>query len=388
MKTKITKVKVPLRIDPFGGITDLEVYCKKIGCDIVNFAIDVYSRDHAWQGISISARQLSAKQINLYVDGAQVDSIDSMSSMYDFRSEKITGLAKILRSLLFLLYTRSVQKDQWMPSSFFDRIPFGLEIQVTNSIPVSTGLGASGALSAGLLKILADYLGQAGVSLQNFDFKTTAWALVYEAEILFPGFEGGFQDQIAAICGGVNRIRSMPQLSEHEVSIDHLKISSTKFATDLETHAVLLYAPRDGSSTDMLKLIESVYREHPLQYEEVYKLIQINGVNFFNQLKNSPNSKDLYDSFFEMVRDCSQVHYSLFKNIVGPVAKYFSEKNNSALTFRECGAGGGGCTLVLFQRDTPQLQIKATIADCQRQIPNIRDFYFKLTDQGLSQMKV
>lgn len=377
----------PVRIDPFGGLSDLAEFRSKIGCNLVNIAIDIFDEDKNKRGICFEVTRIKDKSIEISVNGETIDLISNLDDIYNNKDSSLNESAKLFRSLVFNLYTRSSARNKLLQRDFFNEIPLGIKINVVNSIPVSSGLGTSGAFFAGCFEILYKYFVELDLIEFSKVYKEIGWKIVYESEVLLSGTKAGFQDQVAALYGGVNHLFSEPEIDQNEVKRDHQNTVGFSFFKYLEENSILIYTPRNKTSSDVLSEIS---KSSNLDQENFYKfLISIKKSQqaFYDFLiSNKDNGKDTYIEFCKIVKKCWNKQYEILPNISSNIAKYLTECESSLLGFRECGAGGGGCSLLLFPVGSKEQDFKDLFKKCKSIQSNVQMFRFKANNTGIARI--
>lgn len=171
------KATLPLRVDIGGGVTDIPQIGAQIGTSIANLAIDLFEDEdcHAKTSIDIEA--------SYNEDGNRL--------FFNNREIKL-GVPPGEHEFLKMMFMSFLGKAQ---------IAQGVTLRISDTLPNGTGLGASAALSLGVLASL--------YKLKGDDEALHADKLIKEAhyfETAEQGIQGGFQDYLAAFFGGYNYI--------------------------------------------------------------------------------------------------------------------------------------------------------------------------------------
>lgn len=382
---KIENLYVPVRIDPFGGLADLQSFRDKVGCNLVNFAIDLYEVNGAKIGVFFEVSRIHEKAIKLFVNDELVDSVSTINCIYSYKESSLSHVARLFRSLLFNLYSRSDIRNLLLKGNFFKEVDFGIEIRVLNTCPISSGLGTSGAFCAGLFRILYEYFSFHDLIKLSKNYKELGWRIIYESEVLLSGFEAGFQDQVASIYGGVTHLYSDPNVQDNSVFRDRQEIGNSIFWSDLQEKAILIYFPRTKSSSETLKTIKKIAERTPKKFNRFLLQAKLKQKEFYKFLVSShSNNKNIYARFAQTVKECWKLRSEILFEVASPLAHFITKQNFPILSFRECGAGNGGCNLILFPTSNTKNKIKKVFDKCKSIFPEIKLYRFRFNNEGIA----
>ena len=279
-------------------------------------------------------------------DGVEIHSLDYDSVSFfkaeDFREENF-------------------RNDFFGPLSFVCQIIFlknahkNLKVTLESGSPAGAGLGGSSAMGVTLYSALSEYLGEATTKMEAISRVQNI-----ESRILDAG-PAGYQDYYPALHGGV--LALVPGLGG--VAVEQLYTPELKEV--LESHITLVFS---GET-----------RQSGVTNWEVYK-------GFFDRTGNARHGlesiADLshqaylaikekrYDQLFELIGREGEYRKELFETILTPNMKtlYDSCKQNiPSLGIKVCGAGGGGCFLLLHLPEDREKVEKAVVQANMRVLP-------------------
>lgn len=290
------RARSPVRVSFGGGGSDLTHYFSEEQGAVINATVSLYS--HA------TLRQRS--------DGRIV--IKSLDLNADFEAENLSeALAQRGRFDLILALLRVVQPD------------FGFELYVHSDFPMGSGLGGSAALSAAVLGCLNMY------RRDRWDNHELA-EIAFQAERLYMGIAGGWQDQYATAFGGFNFMEfRMDQNIVHPLRIP------TDTLLELEESLVLCDTGVAHHSGDIHK-----NQKHTMQSDDVRRQVQAN-VALTYEIRNHL----LRGRLFEFGKSLHQA-WQLKRQFSAMISNesldrtYAGALENGAIGGKLLGAGGGG----------------------------------------------
>ncbi len=222
--------KSPVRVSFGGGGSDLTHYFSGDIGAVINATISFYS--HATLRIR-SDEKISIRSLDLD-DSLHVNNFDDL-----MKPRQGFGL---IQSVI-----KTVGPN------------FGFELDLYSDFPMSSGLGGSAVVAASILGCFNE------LRQDRWDLHELA-ELAYQAERLYQGIEGGWQDQYATVFGGLNFMEfKMEQNLVHPLRL------SQKNLYELEESLILC----DTNTTHESGNIHSDQREQ-MQNEDVKKLVQAN----------------------------------------------------------------------------------------------------------------
>jgi len=162
------RARAPVRVSFGGGGSDLTYYFAEEGGAVINSTVGIYS--HATL-LKRSDRRIKIKSMDLN-DNLDVRNFDALPSE--------AGAFSLIIDLL-----RVIQPD------------FGFELYLHSDFPMKSGLGGSAVISSAILGCFNQF------RQDRWDRHEIA-ELAFQAERLYMGVKGGWQDQYASVFGGFN----------------------------------------------------------------------------------------------------------------------------------------------------------------------------------------
>lgn len=226
-------------------------------------------------------------------------------------------------------------------------------------IPTHSGLGTSGALRS--VELVAS-----NNSLIND--KDTLIKKVWHLENEIIGHRAGFQDQAAAIYGGVNLWKFLSSKFMHYKleSIEKTEIER-RMADHLENRLVLLYTGENHLSADIHSLVFGYY-----YHTNIGKLDRMKEIAFEmkNNLDNEKIMSDLINETWDLQKS---LHSSIETDFMRKVQR---ESKGKYLAVRATGAGGGG-SMIFYTDD------KETLSDFLKKLGKGKVIPFKFEYEGI-----
>lgn len=290
------RAKAPVRISFGGGGSDLTHFFINEPGAVINATINIYA--HALLKIrKDSSISIFSSDLNKKIEANNLPELLSLKS--DF------GL---IQSTL-----KTIQPD------------FGFELILNSDFPMKSGLGGSSVLSAAILGCFNQ------LRKDKFDSYEIA-ELAYQAERIYLGVSGGWQDQYATVFGGINFM----EFSAGRNQIQPLRIPAD-IIRELEENMFLCYTGsnhdsgevHDNQRTQMDKMeVKNLVKENvKLTYEIREQLLRGKLFQFANSLHKA---WELKKNFGEKITNAE------FNNL------YDFAISNGAIGGKLLGAGGGG----------------------------------------------
>ena len=213
------------------------------------------------------------------------------------------------------------------------KVTEGLRITLQSDSPTGAGLGGSSAMGITFYKALCAYIKREMNPICAIDIVNTI-----EAKILSCG-PAGYQDYYPAMFGGVLALRA--KLNEIEV----VQLFSSDLKEYLEKNLTLVYSGQTRFSG--------------INNWEIYKSFFDGDKKIKNGLQEIANlsadalkaiEKKNFNDLKELIKKEGKVREGLFPKIVSPSMKLLYDDlraDLSDLGFKVCGAGGGGCFLLI-----------------------------------------
>lgn len=237
----------------------------------------------------------------------------------------------------------------------------GKLISSLEKAPPNSGLGTSGS-------IRAVYLVAANPSLIKNKKELIERVHIFENAIV--GQRAGYQDQAAAIFGGVNYWEFRKDGSIHRTPISKNK------AKHLYERLVLVYTGEGHISANVHQTVFESKKY--MQYIPIINQIKVLAKEMMENISNEKIMTDLINATWDLQKTLHERMETLvMKKIQDFCRGYF-------LAARATGAGGGGC--ILFYTNQKEKLIKK-IQAARKKIPQVRILPFEFDYKGIELMK-
>ena len=223
--------------------------------------------------------------------------------------------------------------------SFLVRILFhlnlksGVSIHLSSGSPPGAGLGGSSAMGVTFYKALSKYLG-----LETTHSEIVKIVGNIEAKSLDCG-PTGYQDYYPALYGGV--LALIPEMNGVKVE----QLFTKGLADSLESHLTLISSEESRfSGLNNWEVIKRFFDKDP-EIREGLKEIADLSFKAYESLRNGD-----YASLYKFISLEGEQREKLFPQIVAPSIKELFKKLKESLPhlgMKVCGAGGGGCFLLV-----------------------------------------
>lgn len=202
---------------------------------------------------------------------------------------------------------------------------FGFELDLYSDFPMSSGLGGSAVVAASILGCFNE-LRQDQWGLHELA------ELAYQAERLYQGIEGGWQDQYATVFGGFNFM----EFKMEQNLVHPLRLTSTNLL-ELEESLILC----DTNTTHNSGNIHSDQRKQ-MKNEEIKKLVQANVKLCFDMRDQLLRGR--LNEFGHSLNKAWRFKRELSSQITNSQLDkiYDDALNHGAIGGKLLGAGGGG----------------------------------------------
>lgn len=321
------RARAPVRVSFGGGGSDLTHYFADEGGAVINTTISLYShatiRVRADERVLIRSRDL----------GDSLEAPNLRAALTDF------GRFGLIQALL-----KAVHPD------------FGFELYLHSDFPMSSGLGGSAVVSAAVLGCFNQF------RQDQWDPHELA-ELAFQAERLYLGVAGGWQDQYATVFGGFNFMEfRMDQNVVHPLRI-HPDI-----LLELEESLILCDT---GTTHDSGNIHEDQRRQ--MAQEDIRRHVQAN-VELTYRMRNHLLRGRLLQ-FGQALHEAWQLKRQFSSMISNPRldAIYEAAKEHGAVGGKLLGAGGGG----FFLFYVPPFNKHALIESLDEAGLRIRPFRFE-----------
>lgn len=321
------RARSPVRISFGGGGSDLTHYFSEIGGAVINTTVSLYS--HATLRIRDDSRIVVSSR-----DLGQTLVADDLASAL-----REAGRFGLVQALL-----KAISPD------------FGFELYLHSDFPMKSGLGGSAVVSASVLGCFNQF------RRDQWDLHELA-ELAYQAERLYLGVAGGWQDQYATVFGGFNFMEfRMDQNIVHPLRI-HPDI-----LLELEESLVLCDT---GTTHDSGDIHED--QRLQMQQDDIRKLVRLN-VELSYRMRNQLLRARLLEfghSLNEAWQSKRQFSSKISNSRLDQI--YDEARQNGAIGGKLLGAGGGG----FFLFYTPPFYKHDLMAYLEGRGLNVRPFRFE-----------
>lgn len=218
----------------------------------------------------------------------------------------------------------------------------GICLELASGSPPGAGLGGSSSMGVTLYRAICEY------KKLSFDrLKAIREVAAIEAKILDMG-QTGYQDYYPALFGGV--LALVPKLGS--VSVDQLYTDELK--NFLETHLTLAYSGETRlSGINNWEVYKAFFNKDPKVRFGLSKIAELSQSAYIaikaNKLSN----------LTELIAAEGEERKNLFGNILTPNMVSFHQAianhSDKKLGMKICGAGGGGCFLVVHDQNSSKL---------------------------------
>lgn len=317
--------RTPYRISFFGGGTDYYTWYEEHGGDVLSTSINHYNY--------ISCR---------YLPPFHAEYRNRIAWKYLEYPDKI----------------EDIQHNAIREALKHFNVTQGVEISNQCDLPARSGLGSSSSFCAGLIQSIFALKGE---MITKYGLARETIRL--EREILKEN--GGIQDQIAAVYGGLNHIHINPNGS---FSVNPVVMNENR-KTNFNNHLMLFFTGISRTSSDIAEKQVKTTKDKTAQLRRMQEM-----VSEACHILTSEN-EDL-DNFGRMLHETWMLKRSLTDKISNSLIDeiYQVGMENGALGGKILGAGGGG--FILFYA-APEKQ-----AAIKKALHNLIYVPFKFDDQG------
>ncbi len=296
-------IRSPFRIPLAGGGTDLDFYYRKRGGDLISATIDQYIY------ILISKRPLDKK---ILIQNTEIQFSDNIKKVKN----------NLLREVLIHLGFKN-----------------GIQIANISTLPTQTGLGSSSTLTVGLIKGL--------LKMKNYNINKNELAkMAYLIERQKLKFDGGWQDQIIASYGGIQRIKIN---KKGKFKSNEIKIKNNNLLK-LENHFILVYTEETRNSEKIITEQRKNDKKIIHNYDKIKAKVKIME-KFLIEGNVSQIGNIFHDHWVEKKK--------LTKNISNKkLDKMYNDMMHSKLFYggKIMGAGGGGFFLMVAKNKNKSIE--------------------------------
>jgi D-glycero-alpha-D-manno-heptose-7-phosphate kinase len=308
-----------VRVDLVGGTLDLEP---------INLIIKNVVTLNVATGLKAS---VTLSKINF--DGIEIYSKD-YSKEYRYKSSELTE-ENVVYSQKFEEMTFVLQILR-----LFD-INSGLKIELSSGAPAGSGLGGSSAMGVTLYRALCNFTGE------NYDrLETVLRVKAVESRILNQGI-AGYQDYFPALTGGVLAIRGM----EGEIKVEQL--FTDELRQILESHLTLISSGQSrASGINNWEVYKAFFDKKKEVVDGLTRIADISHKCYLSIIDGK------WDEMLKLIAQEGEEREKLFPGITTEKIRAFMDelkKEGEVLGLKMCGAGGGGCFILVHNGLSPSI---------------------------------
>ena len=327
--------RAPVRVDFFGGWTDLSLFTELMPGCVLNAAITLYTY--------ATVRPSPPRELDVSLFGYNVrEQIDS-ESVCPYSADFDEYIS--VRSVADIEYNGTMDLVKAACKRFFSSHG-GFEIVTRSEAPPGSGLGTSASLGVAVIGALAAYA-------MNDMLPSEVADLAYRLEVEDLGLLSGTQDQYSAAYGGISFLKCMGEM----VSRSAVEISGAT-RLELEKRCVLVYTGTSRLSSKIHEHVRGAF-ERGENHSALRCLVEaaVNG------------RKALREGNLEMFGELMSVNWSCQKQLHPTVTNDTIDGiinlalRSGAVGGKACGAGGGGCLLFLAKSGEEHVLRKALVAN-------------------------
>lgn len=302
-----------VRVDLVGGTLDIE-------------PINLIIKNVVTLNVATSLKA-SVTLFKTTFDGIEIHSKD-YNKQYKYPSTDLTD-DKVLYSREFEEMTFVLQILRLF------NINSGLKLELSSGAPAGSGLGGSSAMGVTLYRALCNLTGH------NYDRHTAVLRVkAVESRILNQGV-AGYQDYFPALTGGVLAVKGI----EGEIKVEQLYSDELKEV--LENHLTLIYSGQSrASGINNWEVYKGFFDKKPEVVQGLNRIAEISYATY-QALKNREWDKMLTHIALEGLE-----REKLFPGITTEKIRNFTSelmKEGHVLGLKMCGAGGGGCFILIHK---------------------------------------
>ena len=216
-----------------------------------------------------------------------------------------------------------------------------IKLELSSGAPAGSGLGGSSAMGVTLYRALCNFTGE------NYDrHRAVLRVKAVESRILNQGM-AGYQDYFPALTGGVLAVKGI----EGEIKIEQLYSDELKEV--LETHLTLISSKQSrASGINNWEVYKGFFDKKPEVIEGLTRIADIS-----HQTYEALKSKN-WDKMLNLIALEGLEREKLFPGISTDKIRQFTsdlKKNGNVIGLKMCGAGGGGCFILVHKGLDPEI---------------------------------
>ncbi len=217
----------------------------------------------------------------------------------------------------------------------------GLKLELSSGAPAGSGLGGSSAMGVTLYRALCNFTGE------NYDRHSAVLRVkAVESRILNQGM-AGYQDYFPALTGGVLAVRGI----EGEIKIEQLYSDELKKV--LEAHLTLISSKQSrASGINNWEVYKGFFDKKPEVVKGLTRIAEISHATYL-ALKDGN-----WDEMLKNIALEGLEREKLFPGITTEKIRAFTTElkaQGNVLGLKMCGAGGGGCFILVHKGLDPKV---------------------------------
>ena len=217
----------------------------------------------------------------------------------------------------------------------------GLKLELASGAPAGSGLGGSSAMGVTLYRALCNFTGH------NYDRHTAVVRVkAVESRILNQGM-AGYQDYFPALTGGVLAVRGI----EGEIKVEQLY--SDELKNVLEAHLTLISSGQSrASGINNWEVYKAFFDKKPEVVNGLTRIAEISHATYL-AIKDRQ-----WDEMLKNIALEGLEREKLFPGITTEKIRQFTaelKQEGNVLGLKMCGAGGGGCFILVHKGLDPNV---------------------------------
>lgn len=302
-----------VRVDLVGGTLDIEP---------INLIIKNVVTLNVATGL-----KASVKLSKTGFDGVEIHSADYKKD-YKYASSELTEdrvvYSKDFAEMTFVLQILRLFK-----------INSHIKLELSSGAPAGSGLGGSSAMGVTLYRALCNFTGE------NYDrHRAVLRVKAVESRILNQGM-AGYQDYFPALTGGVLAVKGI----EGEIKVEQLYSEELKEV--LESHLTLISSGQSrASGINNWEVYKGFFDKKPEVVNGLTRIAEISHMTY-----EAIKARD-WDKMLTLIALEGLEREKLFPGITTDKIRNFTtelKKDGNVLGLKMCGAGGGGCFILVHK---------------------------------------
>ncbi len=220
-------------------------------------------------------------------------------------------------------------------------ITSGLKLDLSSGAPAGSGLGGSSAMGVTLYRALCNFTGE------NYDrLRAVLRVKAVESRILNQGM-AGYQDYFPALTGGVLAVRGI----EGEIKVEQLYTDELK--DFLEAHLTLISSKQSrASGINNWEVYKAFFDKKPEVIGGLTRIAEISHKTYV------AIKEERFDDMLTLIAQEGEEREKLFPGITTEKIRTFTtdlKKEGNVVGLKMCGAGGGGCFILVHKGMDPKV---------------------------------